>query len=305
MTQHEKNQRVLIVDDMPINIQVLAGALKDTCIVQVAANGRKCLDLASSDTQPDLILLDIMMPGMDGFEVLRRLKNEPHTKDIPVIFVSAKGGVEDEAKGLNMGAVDYIRKPFSPVIIRARVKTHLRLKHKTDLLESMALLDGLTEIPNRRRFDEVLTQEWRRCRRSSSPLSMIMADIDFFKNYNDVYGHSAGDDCLRRVAQTLRDFVRRAGDFVGRYGGEEFAVLLPDTDAAAATEMAEAIRLNLEALAIPHEHSDVAEVVTLSLGVASTVPSEHGAPQDIIEASDKQLYEAKRGGRNQVRSIEF
>lgn len=210
--------KLLIVDDAPINIQLLNDVLKDDVRVFFATNGSDALKIAST-TIPDLILLDIMMPEMDGYEVCRKLKTDPLLRDIPVIFITAKSQQEDEATGLELGAVDYITKPFSPGIVRLRVRNHLELKRQRDLLGRLSFLDGLTGLPNRRGFDEFLSREWRRAVRNKSHISIVMIDIDKFKDYNDSYGHLAGDDCLKKVAAILENSLDRAADFVARYGG--------------------------------------------------------------------------------------
>lgn len=173
------------------------------------------------------------------------------------------------------------------------------------MLESLVALDGLTEIPNRRRFDEVLDKEWKRSRRNSSPLSLLMIDIDFFKAFNDHYGHAAGDECLRKVAHTLKNSVERASDVIARYGGEEFAAGLPETNRESAEIVAERMRTNVEQLNIPHASSPISDHVTLSLGAATTVPSEGVLPNDLINVADEFLYKAKERGRNQVRCTLF
>ena len=203
MIQELEHMSLLIVDDIPWNIQVLAEGLRALCRIRVATSGHKALEIAASDDPPDLMLLDVMMPEMDGFEVCRRLKEQAGTADIPVIFITARGDVEDEARGLNLGAVDYITKPFHLPLVLARVRTHLRLKMKTDSLERLSAVDALTGIGNRRRFDEVLAREWRRGVRLGVPLAAVMMDVDQFKAYNDHLGHGAGDECLVRVALLL------------------------------------------------------------------------------------------------------
>ncbi|MBT8339475.1 MAG: diguanylate cyclase [Desulfatitalea sp.] len=296
---------ILIVDDMPINIQVLAGSLKSEYQIKIATSGGTALKIARSEQPPDLILLDIMMPEMDGYEVLRQLKERASTQNIPVIFVSAKGEVEDETRGLGMGAVDYITKPFHQPIVQARVKTQMNLIQKTEILEQLVSLDGLTSIPNRRRFDDVFEKEWRRARRVSHPLSLIMIDIDYFKAFNDKYGHAVGDDCLKFVAMRLTTLVNRGGDLVARYGGEEFAVVLPETNADNANLMSERFRESIESLKIPHLTSPVADHVTLSAGSATIIPTSNENHLTLIRAADKMLYEAKSAGRNQCKFIDL
>ncbi|MBF0375099.1 MAG: diguanylate cyclase, partial [Alphaproteobacteria bacterium] len=234
-------QTVLVIDDSLATVRMLGEVLSDLCDGQVATEAAEGIALARAEA-PDLVLLDVMMPGMDGYEACRRLKADPRTCHVPVIFVTSLDEEADEAHGLEIGAIDYITKPFSVPIVRARVRNHLELKRHRDLLESLSSLDGLTEIPNRRRLDEHLDQEWRRCARHGLPLSLLLLDIDHFKPYNDTFGHQAGDDCLRLVAGALRDCARRPGDLVARYGGEEFACVLPGVGGEAARGMAEALR---------------------------------------------------------------
>ena len=291
---------VLIVDDTPENIDLLLGALGDTYHTRIALNGEKAIKIAES-VRPDLILLDIMMPGMDGYQVCKTLKTNPDTQNIPIIFITALGSVEDEERGLRLGAVDYIVKPISPPIVRARVQNHIRLKMKSDLLESLAMLDSMTNIPNRRRFTEALDMEWKRALRSGSsvPMSIIMMDIDHFKAYNDNYGHGAGDACLRLVASNLAaEASFRPADMVARYGGEEFIALLPETDASGAKLIAERFRSCIEALHIPHEHSTASRWVTVSVGFASILPGLDCTADKLQEEADHKLYKAKASGRN-------
>lgn len=292
---------ILIVDDIPANIKVLGEALRFEYQVRLATEGERALKIAGSSNPPDLILLDIVMPKMDGYEVCRRLKEDSSTRNIPVIFITAMAEEEDETRGLALGAVDYITKPFSLPIVKARVKTHLELKRHRDLLEALSTLDGLTGIPNRRRFDEVLKIEWLRAQREGTPLSLIMLDIDHFKLYNDNYGHIEGDDCLKKVAGCLAGGMSRPADFVARYGGEEFAVVLPMTDMQGAVKVASTLLRRMAEMRIPHAHSPVADRVTISLGVATMLPDRHGAPVRLIEAADKCLYTAKQAGRDRIK----
>jgi len=296
----DKKPLILIVDDTPTNIQVLAEALRVDYRVRVANSGKIAFDIIARFGAPDLILLDVMMPEMDGYEVCRRLKQAHETKDVPVIFVTAKSDVVDEEYGLRLGAVDYIAKPFHLAIVSARVANHINLKIKADLLESQAMLDGLTNIPNRRRFDETLEREWRRAQRSGAPLSLIMADIDFFKQYNDNYGHGVGDVCLKKVAATLAESTDRPSDLVARYGGEEFVALLPDTDAEGARLIAERMRGNVDAMQLLHEYSDVSGRVTISIGLACLVPKADETSDELLKLADQMLYRAKASGRNRV-----
>lgn len=292
---------ILIVDDVPTNIQILAEALKSDYRIRIASRGVDALRLAQLEPQPDLVLLDVMMPEMDGYEVCRRLKDNPETQGIPVVFVTACDDEADEERGLQLGAIDYIVKPFRLPIVKARVYNHAKLKQKNDMLEKLAMIDGLTDIPNRRNFDQTLDQEWRRAVREREPLGLIMADVDLFKLFNDNYGHGAGDTCLCGVARTMQNVLSRPGDFLGRYGGEEFAVLLPNTDLEGMLQMAESLRAHVEALHLPHAYSPMG-VVTISMGCAVFNPKVDGrvVPMDLVTKADEGLYRAKAGGRNQV-----
>jgi len=260
--------RVLIVDDQPANVHVLAEALGDSYELLVAISGARALELAPS---ADLILLDVMMPDMNGLEACRRLKAEEATRRIPVIFVTALEQTEDETQGFEAGAVDYIVKPINPAIVRARVRTHLELKAARDLLERLATVDSLTGIANRRRFDEVLRDEWRRSLRSSRVLTVVLADVDHFKAFNDRYGHAGGDACLRQVGETLSRLCRRPGEMAARYGGEEFALVLPETDVEGAHQF---VGRTLNAVAaIEVGGLTLAGAIGLSLGAATLIPS--------------------------------
>jgi diguanylate cyclase (GGDEF)-like protein len=295
----DKRHTVLIVDDMAANIEVLDSVLADEYEILFATNGADALEIAA-DQSPDLILLDVLMPDMDGYEVCARLKADPRTDDIPIIFITAMNEEVEESKGLNAGGIDYITKPIRPSIVRARVRNHLELKRYRDHLKELSALDGLTGIANRRKFDEWLDYEWRRARRSQLPISLVMMDIDYFKSYNDHYGHIAGDECLKRVAGILRETARRSADLPARYGGEEFALLLPETDGPGALRVAERLQERMRSASIAHEFSAAAPHVTLSIGIGSTVPSDSQSSSQLVETADKCLYRAKRNGRNRI-----
>ena len=299
---------ILCIDDdrdmLNLLEKILAGAGYK---VITAGDGRQGL-IEANNRKPDLILLDVTMPGMDGYEVCRKMKEEETTKDIPIIFITAKQQDADEDKGLQMGAADYVRKPFYPPIVKSRVRTQLELKSKTDMLERLAAIDGLTNIYNRRNFDEMLELEWKRAMRNNLPLSLIMSDVDHFKGYNDNYGHAAGDDCLRMVSQGLKDMLQRPADLLARYGGEEFAVILPETDYNGAIYIATTLVTGIGNLNISYAHSPVAGHVTISIGVATSIPGKNcETPLQLIEAADSMLYVAKRNGRNQfcARDLSF
>ncbi len=295
-----KNESVLIVDDAPENIAVLGELLRAEYTVRVATNGERALKIINSDYPPDLILLDVVMPGMDGYEVCRRVKSHPLTKEIPVIFITAKTGVADEVKGFEMGAVDYITKPFEPIIIKARIRTHLEVKRYRDLLVNNSYKDGLTGIPNRRRFDEYYSSMWTTAVNESFPLSVIMVDLDKFKLFNDYYGHLEGDECLTKVAQSLVLQLERQGDLFARYGGEEFVCLLPNANHEFAMRMAEKFRRHVLSLQIPHANSIEEKYITVSQGVDTMIPTTEMLPKELILRADQELFRAKNNGRNQI-----
>lgn len=300
MTDTRDRQKLLIVDDNRQNIEMLMALFKEDYKITAAINAERALKVARSDSPPDLVLMDILMPEMDGYELCSVLKNDAATKNIPVIFVTAVSEVMDENRGFDVGAVDYITKPFHPPMVKARVKLHLNLKRKQELLETYAFLDALTEVPNRRRFDEVLDKEWNRALRNRSQISLLMIDIDHFKHYNDTYGHGVGDECLKRVAAALAGGLRRGGDFVARYGGEEFMVILPETQGDAAMDVARHISDNIRHLAIEHRSSRVEDHVTISIGGVTLCPDSDHSPRQLIDAVDKRMYAAKAAGRNTI-----
>ena len=262
----ERQPRILLVDDEPGSIELLAGIFGDEYEILFATEGEKAVGLALTE-EPDVILLDVMMPGIDGYEVCRRLKAEERTADIPVIFITACGDLEAESRGLESGAMDYIHKPFTSSVVKVRTSNQIELKRAREALTRLSITDGLTQLANRRRFDEVIRREHARLARSDGQLSLLMLDLDHFKGYNDTYGHLQGDDCLRRVAAVIGGVIRRPADLAARYGGEEFVCILPETTHEGAVRIAEKIRRNVEELAIPHGNSGVTDHVTVSLGV--------------------------------------
>lgn len=295
---------VLLVDDSPVNLKILGEALKSRYKIRLATSGRKALEIVNSLSPPDLILLDIIMPDMDGYEVCRQLKSKIISRNIPVIFITSLNDEEDETKGLELGAVDYVTKPFSLPILKARIKTHLELKRHRDMLENLSSIDGLTGIANRRRFDEILKMEWAKALETSQYLSLIMLDIDYFKLYNDNYGHIKGDDCLKKIALAMNRALRRPHDFVARYGGEEFAVILPQTELPGALKVANCIEQAIAKENIEHAFSPISCRVTSSLGVASIVPDHVSSTGEFIRAADRCLYRAKNKGRSCIESVD-
>lgn len=299
LQEPERKPRLLVVDDQPTNIQVLYRVFADDCQVFMATSGTQALQTARQES-PDVILLDVMMPDLDGYEVCRQLKQDSATRDIPVLFVTAHHEAQEETRGLEMGAVDFITKPINPAVVRARVRTHLTLKRQTDVLKHLVFIDALTHTFNRRYFDERLGEEWGRAQRTGKPLSLLFADVDFFKQYNDVYGHQRGDDALSQVAHALKQAALRPGDVVCRYGGEEFACLLPDTDLDGALQVAQRMKKAVRALGMAHAASHAAGVLTISAGVAVRTPTSTGDANALVALADAQLYQAKTQGRAQA-----
>lgn len=300
---------VLVVDDDPMAREVLTRRLARLGHAATpVADGRQALQILGRQAF-DLVLLDLRMPGLDGFQVLRAIRERFSLAHLPVIMVTSADDTESIVQALELGANDYITKPLDFPVALARIRGLLLLRQvvraleaANEKLEQLSFLDGLTNIANRRRFDEFLAGEWRRAVREGVPLSLIFIDIDFFKAFNDHYGHEAGDEVLRRVATALSGILNRPADLVARYGGEEFVAVLPGTDAKGAAFIAERLRAAVEGLGIPHAASPVAPHVTVSLGVATLVPLRGSAPEALLAAADQALYQAKREGRNRVRS---
>lgn len=295
---HTARPKLLVVDDQSVSIQVMRQIFADQYQLSLARNGPQAIAMCKSNP-PDLVLLDIVMPGMDGYAVCAQLRADPATRDIPVVFITAHTDPEQETQGLEMGAVDFITKPVVPAVVRARVRTHITLKQQGDLLRKMVFLDGLLGVFNRRFFDQQVEVEWLRCMRSGLPLSVMMIDVDQFKRFNDHYGHLAGDDCLRRIASAIKLALRRPADVVARYGGEEFACILPETPLSDATELARGLEQQIRALAIDHRDSTHG-VVTVSIGVGCKPQEGAGSWQALVGQADAQLYAAKHAGRAQV-----
>lgn len=319
---------ILIVDDLPDNLHLLSKILtRQGYEIQAVSQGQMAL-AAVQVKIPDLILLDICMPEMDGYEVCQRLKQDPRTQDIPIIFISALDELGDKVKAFKTGGVDYITKPFQIAEVVVRVKTHMTLRQLQQQLQQqnallqqevrdrlvaesalqaanqelqrLAHLDGLTQVANRRCFDDYLAQEWRRLAREQLPLSLILCDVDFFKQYNDNYGHQVGDTCLCNIANAIRSAINRPADLVARYGGEEFVVILPNTPLAGAVQVGQKIRSQVAQLQIAHVGSQISPFVTLSFGIASVIPLPDGNVAQLITATDRALYQAKLNGRDRI-----
>lgn len=294
-----RKPKLLIVDDQPHNIQVLYQVFCGDYQVFMATSGLQALSVCR-EQMPDLMLVDVVMEGMDGYEVCRQVKADPRTGDIPVIFVTAHDDPKEETTGLSVGAVDFIAKPINPDVVRARVRTHVKLKLQSELLRRMVFVDGLTGVFNRRYFEHYLSSEWLRANRNNTSISLLLVDVDHFKRFNDHYGHLAGDDCLRKVAGALKRGLKRPADVAVRYGGEEFACLLPETDLAGAIKVGQHLEQQIRSLAIEHMASDTAPVVTISMGVAVRTGLSPATFDELIAQADEQLYRAKKEGRGRV-----
>lgn len=292
--------KIFVVDDQRMNLEILSRILQPDYKISTARSGEEALKKLQEEDLPDLILLDIIMPGMSGFDVLAALKESEHTKPIPVIIITGLETVEDEEKGFILGAVDYITKPFNKSLVKARIMTHLRIVKQMHMIEQLGLIDTLTNIPNRRSLDNKIATEWRHAARDKKTLSFIMTDVDHFKNFNDTYGHQQGDIVLETVAKTIKSSVNDPHALVARYGGEEFGIVLPETELPKALEVAENIRANIEKTGIPQLNDTALLNVTISLGVASMMPTFEDSMTAFIEKADKAMYNAKESGRNKV-----
>ncbi|EPF2504382.1 diguanylate cyclase [Vibrio fluvialis] len=288
---------VLVVDDQATNIQLIYQLLKNEYDVLMATTGQQAIAVCR-EHKPDLILMDVLMPDINGWETCKILKRDPDIATIPVIFVTALTDQDDENACWDAGAVDFLQKPINANTLKHRVRAHLTLKHQSDLLRSLAYVDGLTGISSRRHFDQYMEAQMGHAFRKQESLGVLLIDIDFFKQYNDRYGHIAGDDCLRQVAQSLKQSCLRSADMVARYGGEEFVLVLPDTNERGLERIAQRIKQQLEQEAIAHIGSPTS-LLTVSAGGAVYLPGElpDGAEAMLILA-DTMLYKAKAEGRN-------
>ena len=324
----EIKDNILLIDDLPENLKLLTDLLSQLgYVVRSAISGSRGLKCAKSKA-PDIILLDIQMPEMNGYQVCQAFKDDPDLCHIPILFISALGETFDKLKAFEVGGVDYLTKPFQIEEVVARIEAHLTIKKQRQALESeiikrkqtelelqrindqlqeannklelLSNIDGLTQIANRRRFNDYLLLQWQQHQREQKLLALILVDIDYFKFYNDAYGHQGGDDCLIQVAQAIAKVPQRVVDLVARYGGEEFAVILPNTDIEGALIIAESIKQAIADLASPHQGSQVSDRVTLSLGVASLIPTIEQSLEILIAHADEALYDAKKQGRNRA-----
>ena len=299
-----KKPTILVVDDMTTTLLLIHDLLKDTYEVKIAKSGTKALEILESPNDIDLILLDIEMPDINGYDVCKRIKNNETIKNIPIIFITGRTSQEDEEYGLNLGAIDYITKPFNKAIVKLRIKNYLDLKIKNDMLEKLSMYDGLTNIRNRRFFDETFEKTFSEIKRDKKSLAVLMIDIDFFKPYNDNYGHGQGDETLRKVAKALEKTIKRASDFVARYGGEEFVILLKDINKDGVEAVANNLLNAVRELKITHEFSKIENYVTVSIGVSFYNSSSDVTKLELLLKADETLYNVKNSGRNNFAILE-
>lgn len=299
-----KKPTILVVDDMTTTLLLIHDLLKDTYEVKIAKSGTKALEILESPNDIDLILLDIEMPDMNGYDVCKRIKNNETIKNIPIIFITGRTSQEDEEYGLNLGAIDYITKPFNKAIVKLRIKNYLDLKIKNDMLEKLSMYDGLTNIRNRRFFDETFEKTFSEIKRDKKSLAVLMIDIDFFKPYNDNYGHGQGDETLRKVAKALEKTIKRASDFVARYGGEEFVILLKDINKDGVEAVANNLLNAVRELKITHEFSKIENYVTISIGASFYNSNSDITKLELLLKADETLYNVKNSGRNNFAILE-
>ena len=293
----EKRQMILIIDDTPIHIHLLTNILSPYYTIKAATDGRKGIELANKH-KIDLILLDIVMANFSGFEVLAELKKDERTKDIRVIFITAMDSTEDEMRGLSLGAVDYITKPFVDEIVLLRVNLHMQLINHIRTIEKLNHFDGTTNIRNRRSFNNLVSQIWDKTVQAGGGLSLIMIDLDNFKHVNENHGYAFGDFCLSTAAKLIQESVQNGENLVFRWDGEEFAVLLPGTTTEQAMEIAETIRINIEQEKITNEEAQVN--ITASIGVGTIYPDEQDSEDRLYLAVDKAMRKAKETGANRI-----
>ena len=293
-----KKNTLLIVDDDKSNLLMLSHILQAEYNIRIASDGVSAVNIAEKYL-PDLILMDIIMPDMDGYQVIKTLQDSEKTAHIPVIFITGLNNHDDEKKGLELGAADYISKPFDDMIVKLRVHQQIRIINQLRTIENLSMIDQLTGIPNRRNFDNRLQQEWGRATRESVSLCLLMIDVDHFKNYNDNYGHQHGDKALCLVAEILTKTLKRTSDFAARWGGEEFIVLLPNSVSKGGLDIGEQIRLNIEAAELPCDNGDITKM-TVSIGINAHTPTLSCSLHEFILKADRALYTAKNTGRNRV-----
>ncbi len=291
-------EKILIIDDSPLQVAQLKDILSDEYDIDIEQSAEDGFELARAGNY-SLILLDVVLPGMDGFTLLKILQEESNTKTVPVIMITTLSDIEHEQRGLTLGAVDYISKPFSPLIVKARVDTHIKLYNYRRQVEQQSKTDQMTGIANRRRHDEYSVEKWKESVRLQTPFSICMFDIDHFKSFNDTFGHPAGDKVIASVAKTIASYLHRSTDFFARYGGEEFVAILLGDDSDKVFEYIKTIRQAVEDLHIPHNPS-VSEWVTVSIGGITIIPEADKSYDFYLKIADAMLYDAKKFGRNRV-----
>lgn len=289
--------KILAVDDQSFNLKIILDIFKADFEVFIATDGQQALE-KTRQLLPDIILLDVMMPDMSGHEVCRRLKADTELSRIPIIFLTSRHDEADEVEGFTLGASDFICKPINAIIVRARVEAHLAAKLQSDFLKRIALVDPLTGVGNRRKYEEEIRRCWNICWREGMPLAVLLLDIDNFKKYNDHYGHQRGDECLAAVARAIQRSLKRPLDSVCRYGGEEFVCILPFTQLEGASQFAGVVCDAVRDLRMEHAQSAFG-MVTVSIGVSAVVPAAEGDHQALVQMADSLLYQAKDAGRNQ------
>jgi len=293
----EKNS-LLIIDDDKMNLKVLSNLLSPDYTIYTATSGASGIRIAQ-EYMPDLVLLDILMPEMDGYQTLAEFRKSERTRKIPVVFITGLDSEKDEEKGLTFDAVDYITKPFRASIVKLRVRNQIQIVNQLRKIEYLCLHDHLTQMPNRRNFDGRLDMEWNNAIREQKPVSILIMDMDNFKKLNDKYGHKQGDIVLQTISKILPRELKRPRDFFARWGGEEFAVLLPDTPLSAALDIAEKIRTNIHNTEIPRADGPALSV-TISIGVNSRLPDKGDSVEQFVSNADAALYNAKQAGKNRV-----
>ena len=291
-------EKILIIDDSPVQANILKSILKDEYAITTAHTAEEGLQFAKTG-EFSLILLDIIMPQVDGFMLLKTLQEEIVTQHIPVILITSLSGIQNEERGLTLGAVDYITKPYNPPIVRARVHTHIKLFQYRTQIEREAMVDQLTGVANRRRYDMSSVKKWQAATRLRVPYSVCWFDIDKFMVYNDTFGHPAGDKVIAAVAGAAASMLRRNTDFFARYGGEEFVAIILGNSAESAFQHLIQIRKSVESLQIPH-NPEVSQWVTVSIGGVTVLPQLETPYDTYLKIADTMLYDAKRYGRNQV-----
>lgn len=294
----EKLENILIIDDSSVQADMLRSILEEDYQITTANTAEEGLRLAKAGNF-SLVLLDVIMPEMDGFQMLKALQEEVITRHIPVILITSLGDSEHEERGLILGAVDYISKPYHPHIVKARVNTHVKLYRYRRQVEQQSMVDSLTGVPNRRSYDDCHQKRWQDAIRLGIPISICMIDIDNFKRYNDTFGHPAGDKAITAVARTATAYLRRGTDFFARYGGEEFIAIIQGDTAEAAFKQMCRVRQEVEGLHIPH-CPEAGPWVTISIGGITVIPRVSDSYETHLKIADTMLYDAKRHGRNRV-----